>query len=1276
MAKLNREPFVPPGADAGGWVGASSADTYSGSDGGTVSEASLAVFGSTNIDLTTVTETMSGDAGDVPWSETPEADEGPVLEVTAYHADVAESFDSMDQSILGQLFDGGNVGGGGATPFGFLGAVGAIADTNIVDVTVNQMYTNGGLLPLTGAERFFVFVNGIMRPILRASRRAGDSHYDLRTIRIILAYPVRRGDIIEVTYIGDPSSDSRVRDRATPANDLPSFSELLALNMTPGDLHTIFEWIEGEYDEPFGPEGDDVDLSFRLLEHRYGFPEASIILDTVAPEGVAIINESPAAGGIHVHLLEAFNGSTEVEGRNLMQDMLGYTARVAGTLGGKDDESEYETFGTGGILSICKLFHKDDSGAYPLVDKVRFCCTASKAKAFVVEVKKQLTHLWTPIFLMIADDRTIEYFSVKLASAVRLAGVRLRHVGDYYTTESRGDLTLACADEVSGVEAMQISHYSDMRDAGDFPGSDAAGWVDFEQGTSVFDWDLVNRDRVWMHEPGIAGAGFVTTAFAGSTLLFIGATTVSRRDSTGRLETIYTLPSGSIRCATTHRGRAYIGTSTGKVLASSNGTSFDELNTDTPMSAIGAMTSYGGALWVGTIRDGDDTARVYSYDGTSFSLRRSFESLDVTAMEHTSKYLFVGFAGDEGRRGGLIYLYDGTEWALTRDTSSDGVQAIGFATSLLWVGVEGGILHTLSFDTDGTLKTWDVPPQASDAGTFTSIRGSSDGTIAWFNTDSGLLVYYAALSLFTTIDGPPLYTGGITAVYTESDASDYKNVGQTVSGGTQATATETSINSDDLVERAASLTPAVDSTYFNVSWSGFIRADYTGEHAFELEGADGARMFLGGEDINPGWEGGDTVVNNWDAPVAEAVEGVFDLISGQLVAIRVEEYTDGGGASLVLRWKRPGDASSEVVPAYALFESSTASERAQTVDCAEIDGTAYFAATDGRVYTLDTDPIISRRRYVYARFRDRAGNITATDSLGNVNTAQLVNDEIVQDAEMRSGIRVSDGKIYQVDQDKTVVASFTSQSRGELYAPNRKIRVNGIFDSVPFYVAALTRWDKISFLATLPAGSLQGDGLDSGVEVRVYVKTAATRDALLAADWGEPFDKSTIPPDADSGLVNTALTGEFNIFQHTEKWIMFRLELVTAQKGVAPTVHAVTLSYMAANASYFFTKMLDTADESDSSPLPTFRRGLLTTNKLENGGMVRFGYTTSENSGDTFDFSQYTEITPNRVFALDRPSEKLRFGIMIVSLSDSAPAVVDEFAVQLDPGDEDIKLMD
>ncbi|MBS1722317.1 MAG: hypothetical protein JSS66_04835 [Armatimonadetes bacterium] len=1223
--------------------------------------------------------------------------DGAALQMSVSHGEHGTINNSFSQTVLAAHLESVRLGGGVQSPSGFLGAVGAIANTTHVDVTINQMSKAGGILPASGTiNGFYVLVNGLPRTIVSSTRKGSTDYYEKRTVRLTLKSPVYAGDIVEVTYIdptgfaanpgggtptlgdaGDGTAGAAsvdveamlvqgVHDTGSPSHYLSSFRLLAALNMTSAYSYSPLEMLLGLPDEPFSPEAESVELSARLLEYRLGFPYASVTLDTEAPYGQVVLNEDVASGGIKVHLFKALdNALAPIVGADYMEDIAGRAVRKAGVLGGADDESAYEVIGAGGVHAIKKRLPKS-SGNYPELKGVQFCCTSSVPKAVLVDARRTPTAAWAPIYYTVANDISREFYSVNLANVVRTSEVRLRHGGNVYAATGQADLTLAAFDDMTRVTRAQVSHYSDFRDAGDFITAGADGWFDYQDGISLVDWDLVNINRVWMHKRGQASESLKFSFLVSANLVVLGTSHAYLWSEASGLATTYTF-SANVQSAVVHKDVLYVGLTDGRIYRSSNGSSYELVNSSTSLPSVNALASYGGLLWAGTSRDSSDTGFVYSYDGTSFSQAKNFAGKDVSCLQSTSKYLFAGLSGDTNAAEGAVYIYDSTQWSPSRETSTDRVDALGYGADLLWAGLSGGIVHTLSFETDGTAKAWDIPPQTSDASRFYQIRGNSSSPFVWFLTDVGVQVYYATKQTYSAVEGPPVYASGVTAVYTESDASNYKNTEFLPSGLDQASVTETTINQADILTYAAALTPSVDTTYQNASWSGFLRADYTQEYTLYLEGLQGARMYLGGELVGDDWTGGELVFNNWDNPVSGELSATFDLIAGQVVPIRVETYRASGASMVKLSWSGT-NVSKEVIPAESLFLNDTVDSRALLYDVMQLGDDFVFSAEDGRLYTLDTDPVTSRVRRVYARFEDEAGNVTAS--------TLLTNDFIIEDAERRGDEIVSSGKIYQVTDDKQIVATFTPQQNGALYAPDRRLRITGRFESVPFYVAALTRWDMISFAATLDAGTEQNNGLEQGVEVRLFVRTGDTRDELLAADWGTEYKRSTIPPDDDSGYVDTALVGDFSLEPiEQKKWLQFKLELVTAQQNVSPVVHSVTLSYLEAEASYFFTTMFDTSDYSATVPAPEFRRGILTANSLPNGGIIKYGYTTSEEAGDTFDFAQYTEITPNQVFKLPTTSDKIRFGIMIVSISSVDPAVVDEFGTILDAGAEDMNFM-
>ena len=119
-------------------------------------------------------------------------------------------------------------------------------------------------------------------------------------------------------------------------------------------------------------------------------------------------------------------------------------------------------------------------------------------------------------------------------------------------------------------------------------------------------------------------------------------------------------------------------------------------------------------------------------------------------------------------------------------------------------------------------------------------------------------------------------------------------------------------------------------------------------------------------------------------------------------------------------------------------------------------------------------------------------------------------------------------------------------------------------------------------------------GLDAGTAVNVYVRTSDTSAGCFETPWSEAYSKSYIN---NSSVPLTAETLTIDLQAYSGKFIQYYIELVSATQGDTPEVKSVTITYKAATGSYFFTKTFDTEDYSTTIPVPTFRRGLLTSNQ-------------------------------------------------------------------------------
>ena len=238
-----------------------------------------------------------------------------------------------------------------------------------------------------------------------------------------------------------------------------------------------------------------------------------------------------------------------------------------------------------------------------------------------------------------------------------------------------------------------------------------------------------------------------------------------------------------------------------------------------------------------------------------------------------------------------------------------------------------------------------------------------------------------------------------------------------------------------------------------------------------------------------------------------------------------------------------------------------------------------------------------------------------------------------------------------------------------IYAPDRKIREYGIYEPQPIYVPTLISWTELVALVLNKYPATPDSNLDNGTEVKIYVRSGSTRSECLSAEYTLSGSSSTIN---DAFAATTAQSVTIDLSSFTGKWLQYKIELITASKNISPELLSALITYNSSSGSYFFTRMFDTENYDTDAPL--IKRGLLTSNELKNNGSIVYGYTSSNDSNETYNFDNYNIITPNKTFELSEASSKIRFGIFLSSTS-STPSMVYDFAVQLDIGDANIKFM-
>lgn len=928
-----------------------------------------------------------------------------------------------------------------------------------------------------------------------------------------------------------------------------------------------------------------------LLERSVGLKSDPIVYDDGAPFGDVTLHKSISQtyAGMNIHYFKAFRSSNNTEasavestGNLFVQDILENTVRTANTLGGSSNQSQFETIGNGYNYYLVNYLNKV-SNANPTIKYIEFGITASSPKNYVLEVKQAIDSQWTPLIFMYASTRTLEYYRYVFTTAVSLYAVRIRYRGDYYYTLNQGLATVAAKDTISGVEAVRISHFSDFSDANEFldtygfPNSErldpqGEGWFAFVEGTSFYDWDIINEGKVWSESKSIdeSALGKKLFNFNNSLISVVGNKIFTFDPTSNTAPSEYTA-SSTVNDFAIHNNKLYVALEGGSILVSQDGASFEGPGVLSNLPPVKTLASFQNRLWIGTGLDVNNTGYVYSFIDTSNtrSVKRRFDGYEVLSMGTSSRYLFVGLGSQlSNSKKGLIYIFEGTDFTQAYNTQQDRVEQIEYYSvkNQIWAACSDGSIYVFTFTSSGTISTVSRQKQlGSPTGfSFLNLVDSPDDEFFWVVSTNEVIAYSSDFETFYEVYQP-------------------------------------------------SNTTIRDVAYFGNSVYGI--------------GYDGILYLL-------------------DLSLFTTDE--------RKVYIQTRDIA--------------GNKSTTLIDDSIIFGLPSTS----STETAEVQG-SIFQIKIPIIY--EKLPTTANGSYtVYTTVQKWTSSDSIEVYLNNNNTPELAstytnlnNGSIQFNSAKLSTDSVFITIISPSSQDLQKVAEYETEDKtSALFAPYRLTRQTGIYESEPFYAPSLNRWDKIRVNMHFESTDLQVD---------VYVRAADTRSDCLNAEWSNPFTYSTINTTSATGIV----LKEYSIHDYNGKWLQFKIVLSTASINKTPKVDFVNLTYFSARDTYFFTKRFDTADESNAAILPTIRRGLLTYNAIENGGRIQFKYYPDDDLSDPFDITRYIDITPNTVFNLETPARYIRFAILIVSSGDpedpSSAAIVDEFAVQLETGDQDLYWM-
>lgn len=239
-------------------------------------------------------------------------------------------------------------------------------------------------------------------------------------------------------------------------------------------------------------------------------------------------------------------------------------------------------------------------------------------------------------------------------------------------------LALTASDNVSGVENMVISKYSNFTSDGSTLLSPIpfAESVNYNLGASV----------------GVGVKNHTFTGTTGSVLhvfersvsnelkidLYAGSSNVAqvyKFDKTAReWNNVENLDADQIFCMETHMGKIYVGTGdTGKIFVSSDGDNYAVLTQLSDPYVYSLMSGSDGRLYIGTGTSG----KLYVYDGTNVTLLFDFNETAIYDMVEFSGFVYIA-TGEKGR----IYRYNMANGAteIAFDDSDGKILSLGVGT--------------------------------------------------------------------------------------------------------------------------------------------------------------------------------------------------------------------------------------------------------------------------------------------------------------------------------------------------------------------------------------------------------------------------------------------------------------------------------------------------------------------------------------------------------------------------------------------------------------------
>ena len=274
------------------------------------------------------------------------------------------------------------------------------------------------------------------------------------------------------------------------------------------------------------------------------------------------------------------------------------------------------------------------------------------------------------------------------------------------------------------------------------------------------------------------------------------------------------------------------------------------------------------------------------------------------------------------------------------------------------------------------------------------------------------------------------------------------------------------------------------------------------------------------------------------------------------------------------------------------------------------DGNVWFCSSSA-IYKIEK---LDSIRNVYLKLIDNAGNET---------NLYLDNNSSKLDPNLYVSVSIDDligfvnkNRIIEVDEFGNTISVYNGNDR--FYSAEKIDEETGIYYSEIFNgTNNIVRWDKISLESFVP----QNTGL------KIYIRTALTRDELLESSFSTVFDYSDLPADI------SYLSGQY---------LQFKIVMTSKVRGTSPLLRKVVIKSISSDSTHFFTTNFSLPSRISS--------GILTSQKIVPvAADIVFGINTTNST----DFGDYQIIEENRIFSTEefQDGNNLRIGIRFLTPS-------------------------